>query len=203
MNRKQLILSALGLLAGGLLIWIWLGRGTLEPTGIHRVDADADIPPAAVARAERHNMGSTLSIAGEFKPFQNVDVHAKVAGYIRQIYLDVGDHVKEGQTIAVLEVPELAAQLTGVRNNVARDVRISWQDAHQAFARLTVTQQLREQANLALDPAEQRYNLGLSSIVEFSQAELGKTEADITDTDASYRYRLSQIILAYTVGAPR
>src|SRR5712672_3293004 len=113
MNRKKLILSALGLLAGGLLIWIWLGHGTSEPTGIHRVDADADIPPAAVARAERHNMGSTLSIAGEFKPFQNVDVHAKVAGYIRQIYVDVGDHVKEGQTLAVLEVPELAAQLTG------------------------------------------------------------------------------------------
>jgi hypothetical protein len=46
-------------------------------------------------------------------------------------------------------------------------------------------------------------NLGLSSIVEFSQAELGKTEADITDTDARYRYRLTQIVLAYTVGAPK
>jgi len=93
-------------------------------------------------------------------------------------------------------------KLMDLRNNVARDVRISWQDANQAFARLTVTQQLREQANLALDLAQQRYNLGLSSIVEFSQAELGKTEADITDTDARYRYRLSQIILAYTIGAP-
>jgi outer membrane protein len=94
-------------------------------------------------------------------------------------------------------------KLMDARNNVARDVRISWQDANQAFARLTVTQQLREQANLALDLAQQRYNLGLSSIVEFSQAELGKTEADITDTDARYRYRLSQIVLSYTVGAPR
>jgi outer membrane protein len=104
---------------------------------------------------------------------------------------------------ADLQTEAARQKLMDLRNNVARDVRISWQDANQAFARLTVTQQLREQANLSLDLAQQRYNLGLSSIVEFSQAELAKTEADITDTDARYRYRLSQIVLAYTVGAPR
>src|SRR5580765_5400928 len=118
MTRKNLILSAGVLLAGGLLIWLWLGRGPTETSGVHRVDADADIPRAAVARVDRHDVGSTLSIAGEFKPFQDVDVHAKVAGYIRQIYVDVGDHGKEGQTIAVLEVPELAAQLTGTEASV-------------------------------------------------------------------------------------
>jgi len=53
---------------------------------------------------------------------------------------------------------------------------------------------------LALQLAQSRYNLGLSSIVEFSQAELEKTEADITNTDARYQYRLSQIILAFTLG---
>jgi outer membrane protein len=105
--------------------------------------------------------------------------------------------------VADLQTEAARQKLMDLRNNVARDVRNSWQDANQAFARLTVTQQLREQANLALDLAQQRYNLGLSSIVEFSQAELGKTEADITDTDARYRYRLSQIVLAYTIGAPK
>lgn len=104
---------------------------------------------------------------------------------------------------ADLQAEAARQKLMDLRNNVARDVRISWQDANQAFARLTVTQQLREQANLALDLAQQRYNLGLSSIVEFSQAELGKTEADITDTDARYRYRLTQIVLTYTVGATK
>jgi outer membrane protein len=105
--------------------------------------------------------------------------------------------------VADLQTEAARQKLMDLRNNVARDVRISWQDANQAFARLTVTQQLRQQANLALDLAQRRYNLGLSSIVEFSQAGLGKTEADITDTDARYRYRLSQIVLAYTVGGPR
>jgi outer membrane protein len=94
-------------------------------------------------------------------------------------------------------------KLAGLRNNIARDVRTSWQDTNRAYERLSVTQQLREQAGLALDLAQSRYNLGLGSIVEFSQAELQKTEADIADTDARYQYRLTQIVLAYTISAPR
>ncbi|HKV60949.1 MAG TPA: TolC family protein [Candidatus Acidoferrum sp.] len=94
-------------------------------------------------------------------------------------------------------------RLADLRNNIARDVRTSWQDTNRAFERLSVTQQLREQAGLALDLAQSRYNLGLGSIVEFSQAELQKTEADIADTDARYQYRLTQIVLAYTISAPK
>ena len=60
-----------------------------------------------------------------------------------------------------------------------------------------------EQANLALSLGQQRYNLGLGSIVELSQAELGKTEADIADTDAKYQYHLTQIVLAYTMATPK
>jgi outer membrane protein len=94
-------------------------------------------------------------------------------------------------------------KLAGLRNNIARDVRTSWQDTNRAYERLSVTQQLREQAGLALDLAQSRYNLGLGSIVEFSQAELQKTEADIADTDAKYQYRLTQIALAYSIAAPK
>jgi len=94
-------------------------------------------------------------------------------------------------------------RLVDLENNIARDVRDAWHDSERAFERLSVTGQLRAQANLALDLAQSRYNLGLSSIVEFSQAELQKTEADISDTDARYQYRLTQIVLAYTMGAPK
>jgi outer membrane protein len=94
-------------------------------------------------------------------------------------------------------------KLADMKNNIARDVRNSWQDTNRAYERLSVTQQLREQASLALDLAQARYNLGLGSIVEFSQAELQKTEADIADTDAKYQYRVSQLVLAYSIAAPR
>ncbi len=94
-------------------------------------------------------------------------------------------------------------KLLDTRNNIARDVRNAWQDSRRAFERLSVTQQLREQANLSLNLAQARYNLGLGSIVEFTQAELQKTEADIEDTDAKYQYRLTQIVLAFTIAAPK
>jgi outer membrane protein len=99
---------------------------------------------------------------------------------------------------------EVAKQkLMDARNNIARDVRTAWQDSQQAFERLSVTQQLRDQASLALNLAQSRYNLGLGSIVELGQAELQKTEADIADTDAQYQYRLTLFVLAYTIGAPK
>ncbi|MGC1416243.1 MAG: TolC family protein [Candidatus Acidiferrum sp.] len=94
-------------------------------------------------------------------------------------------------------------KLLDTRNNIARDVRNAWQDSRRAFERLSVTQQLREQASLALSLAQARYNLGLGSIVEFTQAELQKTEADIDDTDAKFQYRLTQIVLAFTISAPK
>jgi outer membrane protein len=94
-------------------------------------------------------------------------------------------------------------KLLDARNNIARDVRNAWQDSLRAFERLSVTQQLREQANLSRDLAQARYNLGLGSIVEFTQAELQKTEADIQDTDAKFQYRLTQIVLAFTIAAPK
>jgi outer membrane protein len=103
---------------------------------------------------------------------------------------------------ADLQAEAARQKRTDLRNNIARDVRTSWQDINQAYERLSVTQQIREQANLALDLAPACYNLGLGSIVEFSQAELGKTEVEIADTDAIPN-RLTQIVLAYTIAAPK
>jgi len=94
-------------------------------------------------------------------------------------------------------------KLIDLQNSISRDVRISWQDTNRAYERLSVTQQLRQQASLALDLAQARYNLGLGSIVEFTQAELQKTEADIADTDATYQYRMSQMVLAFATAAPK
>ena len=62
-------------------------------------DDDAAVRPVAVALAEPTSISDTITLSGEFRPFQAVDVHAKVAGYIRKIYVDVGDHVKNGQAI--------------------------------------------------------------------------------------------------------
>jgi outer membrane protein len=104
---------------------------------------------------------------------------------------------------ADLETEANRQKLRDLEDTISRDVRVSWQDTHRAYERLSVTQQLRQQADLALDLAQARYNLGLGSIVEFTQAELQKTEADIADTDAAYQYRLTQLVLAFTIAAPK
>jgi RND family efflux transporter MFP subunit len=68
---------------------------------------------ASVAQVTRGDLSNTLTVAGEFQPYQEVDLHAKVSGYIRRINVDIGDRVKSGQVIATLEVPELNAQVAG------------------------------------------------------------------------------------------
>jgi len=104
---------------------------------------------------------------------------------------------------ADLQTEENRQRLLDSKNKIARDVRNAWQDSNSAYERLSVTQQFRVQASLSLDLAQARYNLGLGSIVEFTQAELQETEAEIADTDARYQYRLTQLVLAYTAGAAK
>jgi len=88
-------------------------------------------------------------------------------------------------------------RLRDMRNLISRDVRTSWLSANTAYQRLAVTQQLLEQANLALSLAQSRYNLGLGSIVELSQAQLQQTQAQISNAQAGYDYRLSLAVLTY------
>ena len=74
---------------------------------------DQDPPVAPVTTVQRTHLENTFQVAGEFVPFQEVELHAKVAGYIRHIGVDIGDRVKAGQVLAPLDVPELMAQVQG------------------------------------------------------------------------------------------
>jgi RND family efflux transporter MFP subunit len=73
---------------------------------------------AAVVAVTRDTLASSLTIAGQFQPYQEVDLHAKVSGYIRWIKVDIGDRVQRGEVLATLEVPELMDQLQGAQADV-------------------------------------------------------------------------------------
>ena len=92
-------------------------------------------------------------------------------------------------------------QARDLRDVIVRDVHTSWLAANTAYQRVAVTAQLLNQANLALGLAQTRYKLGLSSIVELSQAQYQQTDAAIGNTDAIYQYRLSLATLNYEIGA--
>jgi len=73
---------------------------------------------AAVVAVTRGNLASALTVAGQFQPYQQVDLHAKVSGYIRWIKVDIGDRVRQGEVLALLEVPELQNQVEGAQAEV-------------------------------------------------------------------------------------
>src|SRR5690242_17654341 len=90
-----------------------------EPVQASGADA-SEIPTVPVARVETENLSRDLVLTAEFRPYQEVDVMAKVAGYIKQINVDVGDRVKENELLATLEVPEMADDLRRANANVDR-----------------------------------------------------------------------------------
>jgi RND family efflux transporter MFP subunit len=121
--RKKPSLVQAGIAAAIALIAVCVGAAEgCGHSGGSSPFVSADAPPrAAVVQVRRAPLSNTLSIAGEFLPYQEVELHAKVAGYIRNINVDIGDRVRKGQVLAVLEIPELVAQLeaasAGVRHS--------------------------------------------------------------------------------------
>lgn len=94
------------------------------------VRAEGGAPPVvAVAKSERRDLSRQTVLTAEFRPFQEVDVMAKVAGYIKTIGVDVGDRVRQGQLLATLEIPEMNDDLTRAQALVSRS------DAEVARAR--------------------------------------------------------------------
>jgi len=92
-------------------------------------------------------------------------------------------------------------QLRDLKDRIANDVRASWLNAITAFKRIGVTQQFVDQANLALDLSQTRYSLGLSSIVELSQAQLQQTEAAIQFAAAKYQYQIAKSVLRFQIAS--
>ncbi len=108
-KRKWLIVA--GVLLGLIIAGIAVKRVGAGGSSHAAVEGGGAAVYAAVAPVKRETVADSLSIAGQFMPYQNVELHAKEAGYIKKIYVDIGDRVHAGQVLAVLEIPELVAQV--------------------------------------------------------------------------------------------
>jgi outer membrane protein len=91
-------------------------------------------------------------------------------------------------------------QAQDLSDSIARDVRVAVLNAQTAFRRIAVADQFRKQTAQALALAQTRYKLGLSSIVELSQAQLQSTQAAVAAVNARYDYLLSLRSLDYARG---
>jgi RND family efflux transporter MFP subunit len=105
MNRVLHSSLAVGTMTAAVLAANACSRPRAEGT------ASTELPTVAVARVTRGDVAQVLTVTADFRPFQEIDVHAKVAGYLKSINVDVGDRVHAGQLLAVLEIPELQDDL--------------------------------------------------------------------------------------------
>jgi RND family efflux transporter MFP subunit len=156
-------------------------------------------------RVERTPLSNRLEVAGEFLPFQEVEIHAKVAGYIRKIYVDIGDRVHTGELLAELEVPEVTAQVEGAQAAVQRSQEdiLSAQSAvtraeadyaalHAAYGRLK--QASKSQPGLIaqqeLDDAQAK-DLSANAQVDASRSDLAAKEQALGTAQAEHRHYAS------------
>ena len=99
-----------------------ISLGSCLRPGSAETNAEKDdiAPRVAIEKAARADLSRSLSLTAEFIPFQEVEVMSKVSGYIKRIYVDIGDRVHTGQVLAVLEVPEMNDDLARAAAGVQR-----------------------------------------------------------------------------------
>jgi outer membrane protein len=161
--------------------------------------------------AEKDLSRPTVSIAavGGFLPFINTPATAPIPAEYEGVAANVSIPVFNGHLFSARReaarqrAMEADQRLRNEQQRTARDVRIAYGSAITAYQRIDVTAQFLRQAALALDLARGRYQLGLSSIVELTQAELNLTQAEIENLSAKYDYQSQYAVLQYTIGALR
>ena len=195
MNRKQKLVG-IAVVAAAVCLVALLRR----PAKTAKADPHEDtlLRPVAIALVKRRPVVNSLTLSGAFRPYQQVDVHAKVAGFIRQIYVDVGDHVKAGQVLAILEVPELSAQVAGAKAEMQR-----YRDA----IRRSESEIQRAESNHAAyhaaygrlkQASESRPGLIAEQELDDSMAKDKETSAQIQSARASLAESESQLVSART-----
>lgn len=159
----------------------------------------------AYATAERDLWFPTLSAAGSagLTPYGATQLAPRyaAAGFNLNIPIFNGHLFGALRTEANQNAIAVDQNLRNEMDLIARDVRTAWLDANSAYQRLSVTDQLLDEANQSLNLAQSRYNLGLSSIIELSQAQLNQTQAQIEQSSAKYDYQTQISVLNFQTGA--
>jgi len=160
---------------------------------------------AKIVDAERASLFPTLSVLGVagtspahepgiINPYSAIGINLNVPMTNGNLYV-------ARRAEANYRVSAMQQNLRDLENLVARDVQVAWLYAQTAFQRLDLTNQLLQQATDALDLAVQRYGLGLSSIVELTQAQLNQTRAQIEQATAQYEYQSRTSALRFQTGS--
>ena len=106
-GSKKHILSALLPIVFAMAI----AASSCSRNGNGPVQASGPMITVGVTKVVKKSLGRQITLSSELVPFQEIDVYAKESGYVKKLLVDYGTHVKAGQVMAILEIPELEAQL--------------------------------------------------------------------------------------------
>lgn len=212
MRGKRVLIYVSGIALVIVLIAYLLHRRHSESKASEQMPT---LRSVAIVAASIGAISQDLTVTGVFQPFQEIDVHGKVSGYIRHIYVDIGDRVHQGQILAVLEVPELEAQVAGADasvNQSQQDIARLKSDIERAQANYVATHANYTRLKQASDEqpglvAEQELDDALAqdrvaaaqvdaskSAVAAAEGQLGVSRAD--------RMRVSSLVQYATITAP-
>jgi RND family efflux transporter MFP subunit len=167
-TNQRLLFGSGGVIVAAGLLWLVLH------VAASREPAMRSEPTVAVAKVDREDLYREVTIPAEFRPYVEVELHAKVSGYVDQMNVDFGDRVKAGQLLATLEVPELSDELHNAMAAVQK-AEADHADAHLIYTRLVGVNQ--QQPNLVaqqdLDTAEARDH-ATAAAIDAAKADVAK-----------------------------
>ena len=109
--RSLRSMRLLSFFLAGLLAAMAIYVSSCSVAGSEQVQAKGPTITVGVAKVVKKSLGRDITLSSELVPFQEIDVYAKESGYVKKLLVDYGSHVKAGQVMAILEIPELEAQL--------------------------------------------------------------------------------------------
>jgi RND family efflux transporter MFP subunit len=170
-------LAVASLIVGVLLLTSKPGRATTGNTSTL-----ADTPSVAVVKVTREDLAREMKIPAEFRPYTEVELHAKVSGYLQEINVDFGDQVKAGQLLAKIEIPELQDELDNAVAT-AQKVEADHKNAHLDYSRLQVVNKAHPNlvAQQDLDTAESR-DADTGAAVAAAKADVGRYQTMLAYT---------------------
>ena len=163
-----------------------------------RVRASEPAITVGVTKVVRRSLGREISLSSELVPFQEIDVYAKESGYVKKLLVDYGTRVKAGQVMAILEIPELEAQLqedeAGIKNAVNQVSRAQhelyryqaqYKALHLQYTRLNEVSESQPGivAQQEVDDAQGK-DMAASSQVDAGQAALEAAQSQLSVTKA-------------------
>lgn len=177
-------------LLAGPALWVALlyvtGCGESREASAQKADGaqGAPVPSVQVTKPRREAVSRTLTLPGSVEAFEKAKLHAKVAGYLEKIAVDIGDQVKKGQVLAVLDVPEMTMEYAQADAKLAEaKAQHAKAQANYALQKVILerSKTLRERAAITqqdLDEAKARYEVAAAG-VKLAQARIDNVQAHL------------------------